>query len=65
MDDEDTARLEICTAMLGRLAESSGLSGAAAREPDRRMLDGLHLLADVQGAIAAVEAVKDGMALLQ
>jgi hypothetical protein len=29
------------------------------------MPDGLRLLADVQSAIAAVEAVKDGMALLQ
>jgi hypothetical protein len=29
------------------------------------MPDGLHLLVDVQGAIAAVEAVKDGMGLLQ
>jgi hypothetical protein len=29
------------------------------------MPDELHLLADVQGAIAAAEAVKDGMALLQ
>ena len=33
---------------------------AVEREPDRRIPDWLPLLADVQGAIAALEAVKTG-----
>jgi hypothetical protein len=41
------------------------MSADVSREPDRLIPDGLPLLADVQAALAAVEAVKQASAVVE
>jgi hypothetical protein len=58
-DDRLGALLDRLVTVRGELVER--LAMALEVEPDRRIPDGgLHLLADVQGAIAAIEAVRSG-----
>jgi hypothetical protein len=58
-DDRLGALLDRLVTVRGDLVER--LARALEVEPDRRIPDGgLHLLADVQSAIAAIEAVRSG-----